>query len=300
MEPPRDVAEPVAAASDSAEPAPVEPPTDGREASPHPKEHAAPPEPVVEAAASATAAPAVAALERVPSDAPLTTDVAAGSAHAPAELKAAAVELDDHVPELRSRRLRWALPLAAVAAIALAAVGLREANKPPPDPAPLTPAAVEPAPAPPAVEPPEAEAKATPIIAPSALPTAEEGGEAAPTTPPASESEQVAEAAPTASAAAEPARAPADAQAEAEAAPSGAVARVLIDSNPPGARLFRRGKEVGTTPFTLEQESGERRAYELVLPGYVTRKVVIDGTSSKIKIGLRPELEAFTGASPRK
>jgi hypothetical protein len=53
--------------------------------------------------------------------------------------------------------------------------------------------------------------------------------------------------------------------------------------------MFWKGKEVGTTPFVLEIPSGTRRSYEMGLPGHVTRKVVIDGSKSEIKVGLRPE-----------
>jgi serine/threonine-protein kinase len=76
--------------------------------------------------------------------------------------------------------------------------------------------------------------------------------------------------------------------------------RIHIASDPPGARMFWRGKEVGTTPFTLELQPGEKHSYELGLPGYVTRKVVIDGSKSEISIGMKPESRAATGASPRK
>jgi len=68
-------------------------------------------------------------------------------------------------------------------------------------------------------------------------------------------------------------------------------------SDPPGARMFWKGKEVGTTPFVLEFQAGDRHAYEIGLPGYTTRKVVIDGSKTEISIGLRPDPTAPTGAN---
>jgi hypothetical protein len=38
----------------------------------------------------------------------------------------------------------------------------------------------------------------------------------------------------------------------------------------------------------------------LGLPGYTTRKVVIDGSKTEITIGLRPDPNVPSGASPRK
>jgi hypothetical protein len=73
-----------------------------------------------------------------------------------------------------------------------------------------------------------------------------------------------------------------------------------MKSDPPGARMFWRGKEVGTTPFVLELKPGEKHAYELGFPGYTTRKVVVDGYKSEIRIGLRPDPHAPPGANPRK
>jgi serine/threonine-protein kinase len=84
------------------------------------------------------------------------------------------------------------------------------------------------------------------------------------------------------------------------AAPSGNVVRINVDSEPPGARMFWRGKEVGTTPFVLELQPGEKHAYELGLPGYTTRKVVIDGSKTDVSIGLRPDPKAPAGATLRK
>jgi serine/threonine-protein kinase len=79
-------------------------------------------------------------------------------------------------------------------------------------------------------------------------------------------------------------------------APAAGTLRINVVSEPSGARMFWKGKEVGTTPFTLEFPAGERHAYEIGLPGYTTRKVVIDGSKTEISIGLRPDLTAPAGA----
>jgi hypothetical protein len=102
--------------------------------------------------------------------------------------------------------------------------------------------------------------------------------------------------------AAAPEVAPAPSAAPSDGAPgaNAGIIRINVDSKPPGARLFWKGKEVGTTPFVLELQPGERHAYELGLPGYTTRKVVIDGSKTDINIGLRPEPTATSGGTRRK
>ncbi len=73
---------------------------------------------------------------------------------------------------------------------------------------------------------------------------------------------------------------------------SAEVRRVSLVTDPPGARLFWKGKEVGTTPFVVELPAGQRRSYELGLPGHVTRKLVIDGSKTQLSIGMRPDSAA--------
>ncbi len=63
--------------------------------------------------------------------------------------------------------------------------------------------------------------------------------------------------------------------------------RVTVTSVPPKARFYHYGKEIGTAPFVLELKPGERHAYEAGLPGYGTRKVVIDGSKPEVSVGLR-------------
>jgi hypothetical protein len=62
--------------------------------------------------------------------------------------------------------------------------------------------------------------------------------------------------------------------------------------------MFWKGKEVGTTPFVLELPAGQRRSFELGKPGFITRKLVIDGSKTDITVGLRPDSPAPAGANP--
>jgi hypothetical protein len=62
----------------------------------------------------------------------------------------------------------------------------------------------------------------------------------------------------------------------------------LLKIRPEGARVYYRGKEVGRSPFTLELPRGEKRAYEVGHPGYITRKLVVDGTEPTISISMAP------------
>jgi hypothetical protein len=64
---------------------------------------------------------------------------------------------------------------------------------------------------------------------------------------------------------------------------------VVVKTSPAGARLFRKGKSVGASPVTIELEPGEKRSYEVGMPGWVTRRLVVDGTKPEIFIGLKPE-----------
>ncbi len=92
---------------------------------------------------------------------------------------------------------------------------------------------------------------------------------------------------PAASAASAPA--PSASSVTAEQVASTGKRSVLLKSIPPKARFFHFGKEVGVAPFVLELEPGERHAYEAGLPGYVTRKVIVDGSQPEITVGLRSE-----------
>ncbi|MEO6600005.1 MAG: PEGA domain-containing protein, partial [Polyangiaceae bacterium] len=75
--------------------------------------------------------------------------------------------------------------------------------------------------------------------------------------------------------------------ASAAPAASGESHTVNFKSTPPKARFYHFGKEVGTAPFSLEFKPGERHSYEVGLPGYITRKVTVDGSTPEITVGLR-------------
>lgn len=233
------------------------------------------------------------------SDAPVTRDVArASNPPAPStstpstsapelspSTRAPAVAVspdDDDLPQLRSRRSRWLLPLAAAALLGVAYFALERLDRAPEQQAAIAPA---PAPKPPAAAPTAEPGKPSPQATPSSASTPGDADEAS---APAAGDSAITNGAPAASAAA------------ATDESSGAVKSVSISSDPPGARMYRKGKEVGRTPFVLEIPEGQRRSFELDLPGFVTRKVVIDGSESEVRIGLRPDSGASTGASPRK
>ena len=102
--------------------------------------------------------------------------------------------------------------------------------------------------------------------------------------PPAPEPAAVASAAAAEAAPIDSAPAAASAQ-----APLAGVRAVILKSRPPKAVFFRFGKRAGTAPFVVELQPGERRSYEVWLPGHTTRKVVIDGSKPEVTLGLRPE-----------
>ena len=250
----------------------------------------------------------------VATDAPTTTDVpeppvvAAKPKRAePVRPTAAALSIShDDLPELKPRRPRWQLPLGVAAALALGVVGLRQLDHAPtPTPAELA-------------HPVSAAKAAKAAKALQAAPQSDEGDDdddgndpnagndptPEPTTPDPEPLKAKAQAKPTVTTpsgttAEPPTAASAGATPEASAATAGGI-HVNVDSDPPGARLFWKGKEVGTTPFVLELQPGEKHAYELGLAGYTTRKVVIDGSKTDITIGLRPDSAAPVGLSQRK
>jgi hypothetical protein len=217
----------------------------------------------------------------------------------------------DDLPPLKQSRPRWVLPIAAAAVIALGVAGLRSLDR---APTPLPPELAHPH------KPGKAVSKAV-----GAVPKSDDEGDDDDDNGPSTGTDDTpdptppdpdpleAKAAPGGAASAAvpipPAAATAASAASAAPAPSAATAapsangtavRINVASDPPGARLFWKGKEVGTTPFVLELQPGEKHAYELGLPGYTTRKVVIDGSKTEISIGLRPDPNAPPGARPRK
>jgi hypothetical protein len=245
--------------------------------------------PAAEALEKESSLPSIAAaVAATESDAPVIRSSKRSSA--PPPLPASVDRISDtDLPPLRTQRPRWVVPLVVAAVIGLGVVGLRRLDY-----------AAVPGSLPRAAEAPNAAVPRPPQESPAP---------AAPATAlPASEDDDTNSPAPTKTApgpeplATKPG-APAaatSAAATGNAAPVGDLKRIRVASDPPGARMFWRGKEVGTTPFTLELQPGEKHSYELGLPGYVTRKVVIDGSKSEVSIGMKPEVRATTGASPRK
>jgi hypothetical protein len=70
---------------------------------------------------------------------------------------------------------------------------------------------------------------------------------------------------------------------------------VTVHLMPPDARLFYKGKSVGKTPVRVELAPGEKkRSFEVGRPGFVTRRLVVDGSQPEMWIGLRPESAAPT------
>jgi hypothetical protein len=278
-------------------------------------------EPAFEPAPSAPSIVTPTTVATVTTDAPTTSDIP--SEPEPLEkpkrseprraepVRPAAVLSSSHddLPPLKQSRPRWVLPVGAAAAIVLGVVGLRSLDR---APTPLPPELAHPH------KPGKAASKSV-----GAVPKSDDEGDDDDDNGPSTGTDDTpdptppdpdplkAKAAPGAAAtpSATPSAAAAPATASAEPAPSAApgapsangnAVRINVESDPPGARLFWKGKEVGTTPFVLELQPGEKHAYELGLPGYTTRKVVIDGSKTDISIGLRPDPNAPPGANLRK
>jgi hypothetical protein len=68
---------------------------------------------------------------------------------------------------------------------------------------------------------------------------------------------------------------------------------VTVHLMPPDAQLFYKGKSVGKTPVRVELAPGEKkRSFEVGRPGFVTRRLIVDGSQPEMWIGLRPETAA--------
>jgi hypothetical protein len=64
---------------------------------------------------------------------------------------------------------------------------------------------------------------------------------------------------------------------------------VIVKVRPVSARFYYKGKKVGGSPMRVELEPGEKRAFEVGHPLFVTRKVVIDGSEPEVMVGLHPK-----------
>jgi hypothetical protein len=74
--------------------------------------------------------------------------------------------------------------------------------------------------------------------------------------------------------------------ASAEPASADGTNKVLVRSAVAGAKFFRNGKQVGMNSVIVELAPGEKRAFEVNLPGYVSRKVVVDGSRAEVVVYL--------------
>lgn len=69
-----------------------------------------------------------------------------------------------------------------------------------------------------------------------------------------------------------------------EPAHAGNTVPVLVRASVSGARFYRHGKQVGMNSVIVDLAPGEKRAFEVDLPGYVSRKVIVDGSSSEVVV----------------
>lgn len=143
---------------------------------------------------------------------------------------------------------------------------------------------------------PLAQAKATAVVPTAAQPPAEAVAPAPDAAPAPMAGTEAAAAEPAAPAPAAPALPPAqespiapDTSGGTPAAAETGNVLVVVKVRPDDARIYRKGKQVGSSGMTVELAPGERRAFEVTKRGYVTRKLVVDGTAKEVFIGLRPE-----------
>jgi hypothetical protein len=135
-------------------------------------------------------------------------------------------------------------------------------------------------------------------VAPAPTPTIEASALATASAAPAAEASAAASIAPSASAPPAASAAPAEpattgnAASDAPAPTAEGTRVVTVTMMPPDARLFWKGKSLGKSPVRIELPPGEKRRFEVGRPGYVTRRLVVDGSQSEVSIGLRPDPSA--------
>jgi hypothetical protein len=70
----------------------------------------------------------------------------------------------------------------------------------------------------------------------------------------------------------------------------------MVRSAVSGAKFYRNGKQVGLNSVMVELGPGEKRAFEVDLAGYVSRKVVVDGSRSEVVVILPRASETLVPA----
>lgn len=120
----------------------------------------------------------------------------------------------------------------------------------------------------------------TPALTPPAMALA--------ASPPATPAPAPSTRAPNGNAAQKPLREPSTRAPEKNAARSNAIGttRVRLIVHPPDAKVGRRGYTQKGPPYEFEVPKGKRIALEVVKKGYVTRKVVLDGSAPRVTVGL--------------
>ena len=63
---------------------------------------------------------------------------------------------------------------------------------------------------------------------------------------------------------------------------------VLVKSRPTGAKVLRRGKEIGRTPVVIQIGRGEHRIFEVGSPANGYRRISLDGEKTEILVAIGP------------
>jgi hypothetical protein len=61
---------------------------------------------------------------------------------------------------------------------------------------------------------------------------------------------------------------------------------VLVKSRPTGAKVLRRGKEIGRTPLTIQIGRGEHRIFEVGSLAFGTRRISLDGEKTEVMVNI--------------
>ncbi len=64
---------------------------------------------------------------------------------------------------------------------------------------------------------------------------------------------------------------------------------VLVKSRPTGAKVYRRGKEIGKTPLTIQIGRGEHRIFEVGWASSGSKRISVDGEKPEITVNLGGE-----------